>query len=367
MQTPAGRVVAHKPTGASLQSQLMGCAKATFPSKAPLHMTKQQFNAAQPLDSRFLRFRSGNSGSLLEQALPADDKPRQVWELHNSGRGRYQSASSTKPIRLPDTRVGSPPVLDDWLNSKRNSTSGSLNVSTKKRIINTDSGGFDGSVAIPKPSKLFCTKAPSSGQYLSHVVTEQQALDEAKIDSILQNQRLVAQHQKENVQAAHGPTRLSKSNTVRVREMKGSSDDSLKESLFGKVASVDLERVLNAKSLFADEADAEAYAKSRRIVTDLERREEQKKLIETNKKKGSGTSLKESSIQKEWVCATCKRTTKTRPSICIRSNHNVSLKRDVKTSATVTEKRLELDEKSVQDGGLTLGAGLEWDRRRQRF
>ena len=363
MQTPAGRVVTHNPTGATLQSQLMGCANDSVPLKAPLHMTKQQFHAAQPLDSRLMRFRSGNSGLLLEQALPADP----LWQLPASGRARSKSAGSTKPMRVSDTRVGNQPLHDDWLDRKRNSTSGTLNASSKKRTINTDSGGFDGSVAIPKPSKLFCTKTPSLGHYMRYAVAEQQAPDKARTDSILQNQRVAAQLQKENVQAAQGPTRLSKSNTVWVREMKDSSDDTLKESLFGKVASVDLERVLTAKSLFANEADAEAYAKSRCIVTDLERREEHKKLIETNKKKASGASLKESAIQKEWVCATCRRTTKTRPVICIRTKHNVSLKRDVKTSASVTEKRLELDERSVEDGGLKLGAGLEWDRCGPRF
>jgi hypothetical protein len=158
---------------------------------------------------------------------------------------------------------------------------------------------------------------------------------------------------------------LSKVKTA--RGMKQTADESLKESLFGKVGSMDMCKVMNQKSRFADEAEAEEYAKSRRIVLDLERREEQKKLIEEKKKKASGASLKESSIEKEWVCATCKRTTKTRPAICLRANHSVSLKRDVKTSATVIEKRLKLDEKSVEEGGLKLGAGLEWDRQWQRF
>jgi hypothetical protein len=373
MKTPAGVVVTHNPNGASLESQLAAYAKTTDPMKAPLHMTKQS-KAAQPLDSRSLRFRSGNmqtpagafvthnpSSASLESQLEDYKKTiaplkaplhmtkqsnaarHPVGHLQTSCRDRSKSAGSRQPIRAPDTRVGSQPVHGDWLNPKRNS--GTM---TKKRAINRDSGGFDGSVEVPKPNKLFRAKALLTNQHTNHAAVKQQALDKANMDSVLENQRLVAERQNENTQTLQG--RLSKLN--KARGTKQTCDDALKESLFSKVDSMDMSKVMDQKSRFADEAEAEEYARSRRIVTDLERREEQKKLIEEKKKKASGASLKESSIQKEWVCATCKRTTKTRPVICLRVKHNVSLKRDVKTSATVTEKRLKLDEKSVEDGGL---------------
>jgi hypothetical protein len=153
---------------------------------------------------------------------------------------------------------------------------------------NRDSCGFDGSVAVPKPSKLFHTKALSTSQHSNHTAAKQEALDKAKMHSVLENQRLVVERQKENAQTVQGRP----SNLKMARGMKQSTDISLEESLFGKVDSMDLCKVMNQKSRFAEEGEAEGYAQSRRIVMDLERREEQKKLIEEKNKKALGGSSK---------------------------------------------------------------------------
>lgn len=310
-----------------------------------------------------------------------------VQATKTSGRSRFAhravNASVAKPLvrsvanatasvasRPTATRQGtsqpgssaSQPVYDDWLNPK-SSSKRPLNgagkkktplVSGKKRAVNRDTGGFDGSVPIPKRSKLF-RKEPIAPQARSAVTTTtQNALSEAKVDAIRQQQRLVAERQKENA-AKQG------SLSIRNGAARVSPDDSLRDSLFGSFKSVDTEQVLAAKSRFADEADAEAYAKSRSRVADLERREEQNMQSEKKKQKAASDSV----IQKEWVCTTCGKKSKQRErlGLCTRAGHKVEFKRSLKMTDTVQERRLKLDQTSVEDGGLKLGAGLEWDRR----
>jgi hypothetical protein len=178
------------------------------------------------------------------------------------------------------------------------------------------------------------------------------------VDSIREQQRLFAQRQKENSSHQQGHSR----NLAPVRGTKGrrSAEDALKDSLFGKFSSVDTQEMVNAKSRFEDEAKAEEYAKSRRVVSELERQEELK--MKSNKHQPDETSVH--AIQKEYHCVTCKKTTKFFPNLCKRANHKISQKRSIKKTDTVQERRLKLDEQSTEAGGLKLGTGLEWDRRR---
>ena len=257
-----------------------------------------------------------------------------------------------------NSAIGSVPVQGDWLNPTKNQSSATKKtpLTGKKRAIYRDSGEYDGSVAVPKPNKLFRGKAPVP-QAQRRVTLNQGTLTESKVDSIRDQQRLLAQRQKENSSQQQGRSRTK---LAAPRGTKGrlSADDALKDSLFGKFSSVDTQDMVNAKSRFEDEANAEEYAKSRRVVSELERQEELK--MKASKQQAD----KESAIQKEWVCATCKKTTKFFPKICKRANHKISQKRSIKRADTAQERRLKLDEQSAEDGGLKLGAGLEWDRKR---
>ena len=85
------------------------------------------------------------------------------------------------------------------------------------------------------------------------------------------------------------------------------------------VQDIDLDKVRNAKRRFATEVEAEEYAKSRQKVLELEKMESSK---DAKRKKGVKKS----------------------------------------TLLTKTEKRIKLHHASTEDGGLRLGAGLEWSR-----
>ena len=370
MHTPAGVVVTHNPRAAgtlSLEAQLDAFENGPRPLKAPLHM-KKQVNPVPPLNNA--RLVPGGMGTTGRQMTTPTNSRQPLQHAQTVSKHMSKTVATKQPLHASNTRVRTQPVTDDWLSNPRGRLTNEKNKSVqKKRTIYRDTGGFDGSVVVPKPNKLFRAKAPLSHRQAASVA-QLKGLDETKVDSVLQRQRLVAEGTKMGASLATNASssKMSKPNAKRPRRIEGPlADDALKESLFGKLRDIDVEKVLNAKSEFAEEADAEAYAKSRRLVADLERREEQKNLIEANKKKASGVSTKDSAIQKEWICATCNKSTKIMPKLCIRAKHKVTYKRDVKASATATEKRLQLDEKDVQDGGLKLGAGLEWDRRWQRF
>lgn len=362
MNTPAGILVTHNPNGVNVgQLRRAGFERPALSLKAPLHMQKQPNTSLSLVrDPKTVRggLLSSNASSRqsLHRGSAAD---RNV--LKSAGRARQTSQLCSNQAAWA--------ITDDWLNPNNvaaRSRLPNVTTATKKRTaINRDGGGFDGSVAVPRPSKMFRAKAsplPSKS-----TGAQEEPLNQHNTASLLENQRLVAQRQKETVHqvASRRSTKIPSASTS--SGTKSSAEDSLRASLFGKVASIDVDEVLNAKSRFENEANAEAYARSRLIISDLERREEKTNAIEAKKQKPAGAFTKDSGIQKEWVCNTCKRTTKARPALCIRAHHKVTFKRDVKKSTNATEERLKLDERSSADGGLRLGAGLEWDRRRQQF
>lgn len=340
MQMPGGRtiVTVQQPEPLSIVDELESFKSATGRfQNAPMHMKKKQASNIPLQETR--------SGTSHRQPPP-------------QGRARTTN-TSTDAISWsrPNSANGSVPVRDDWLNPTKNQSSKTKKtpLTGTKRTIFRDSGEYDGSVAIPKANKLFRGKAPIPQQ--KRVAPIQGTLTGSKVDSIREQQRLLAQRQKEN--SSHQQGRSRKLVAGRGPRGRLSADDALKDSLFGKFSSVDTQNMVNAKSLFEDEAKAEEYAKSRRVVSELERQEEHK--LKSNKQQKPD---KESAIQKEWVCATCKRTTKVFPKLCKRANHKISQKRSIKKADTAQERRLKLDEQSAEDGGLKLGAGLEWDRRR---
>jgi hypothetical protein len=238
-------------------------------------------------------------------------------------------------------------------------------------IINTDTVGFNGSVPVPKPSLLFARNPASitttnvARSKLSNNRPEPQA---PTPQILLERQQLLAQKlQGCNVvptvkrqQQRENPPELShRSITNSTSHLNISS---VREALlFESVRDVDLETTIAAQSRFASEADAEEYARSRRVVSELEQQEE-KKEKNTKAAKAKESSSSSTAIQKEWYCQNCKRSTPNRPNICITKNHIVKVKRHIRTAQSTDDKRLELSNKSEEDGGLQLGSGLEWSR-----
>lgn len=239
----------------------------------------------------------------------------------------------------------------DWLVGKENRGS------KPKRKINTDGTNFDGNVYIPKPNKLFAS-ARKPNQPLHTASSLDQHAAEAKKQSILERQKNLAnvlstKRSERGIHVDRRPARAALDATKQVGDKSGT------DSLFGKFSGVTVEEMMQAKSKFAEEADAEEFARKRQKVFDLERREESK----TARDNKANALQSDRSIKKLWRCATCNISSAVRPSMCLRAGHKVTLRRNIETARTKMEKRTKLNNKKVEDGGLVLGAGLEWSWR----
>jgi hypothetical protein len=230
---------------------------------------------------------------------------------------------------------------------------------TTKRTINTGGGGFDGSVLVPGPSKIFASKIPLSAVRVasSTAIPSSNELQE----KVLQQQAELAQKLQNN--QISGNNNKSDSWTNPETDINRKSKNSITNrsnqdnSFLSAFAGIDQEKVRNAKSRFANEIEAEEYAKSRRKVEELEKLEASKEKNAKNKSKEDGKRL-----IKYWICKNCEQTYKLRPQGCYSANHEVLTKMDIKKETTKEEKRTKLHNKRSEDGGLQLGSGLEWSQ-----
>ena len=79
-------------------------------------------------------------------------------------------------------------------------------------------------------------------------------------------------------------------------------------------------------------------------------------------------NAKKNRMNKEWVCRTCGGVKfKSKPNNCVRAGHNVKLVRQLNSTLSKTEERTKLHDRNIDDGGLRLGAGLDWSRPYSRF
>jgi ribosomal protein L37E len=275
---------------------------------------------------------------------------------------RVTPATQTRPKRKTGF-VGTAPLRGngnvDWFqeasapvasNSRGTSF---LNAAKKKkrRTINVGGGGFDGSVQVPKQSRLFQSKAPNTISKATPSGPSPQQAAEAR-HKILQNQAVVATLLKQSstnpYSNKNGKTAAS---TATKKTVSGSFYDGLGD--------VNLEKANNTKSRFATEVEAEEYAKSRQKVVALEKLETSKE-----KKKKAG---KENRFMTHYVCQTCGNRSAQNPKSCVAAGHQVVKSRSLTESESKTEKRTSLHQKSATDGGLRLGAGNEWSRNLKDF
>jgi hypothetical protein len=246
------------------------------------------------------------------------------------------------------------------------------NVDKKRRtLVNTDKEGFNGSVPVPKPNKLFSGRRSFHQGVLvampgNDSADQSVSRDAAMAADVRLRQKEIASTLRDSSEISMKPSKSSQQ-VGQQGKNKANSQLHVPEPSFQEQLDVDFDKVMSARSRFANEIDAEEYVKSRRVVSELEQREEK---AETKAKKNQAKSKKgelESAIVKEWYCPICEHTTSFLPQACIRSGHKVKFDRSVKTKESVEEKRLELTKKAVADGGLILGAGLEWSNRWSRF
>jgi len=295
---------------------------------------------------------------------------------------KQQSAVREPSLRRPaNTSLGAFPVatrassapVGNFLDVSKSTSKGPKRAS--KRAVNIDAAGFDGSVAVPKPSRVFgpASARPSSatnrnGRY----APRRTATNDDKVrEEILARQRDVAAKMKANsTKEAKRARTQNAAKAARAQQQPTTFFDSIPAG-----DDFDAGKILAAKSKFSDEVEADEYVRSRNRVVELEQEEESKL-----RKKKSGAAAEcpkktadsnnhsndadERMIEKEWFCATCGRANKSNPILCQRSNHNVKVRRKIKSKLTTDMRRQALSDARTEDGGLKIGSGLEWSKNR---
>lgn len=247
------------------------------------------------------------------------------------------AAAQQKPIQMG--------FAGQWLNGKSAGTA-----IAKKRKVNLDGCGFDGNVMVPKANKLFRSSAPVQPQRAS---ATESAEDRER--AIRERQSSLSRAFQEMTNSGNASQPHKKKLLVKKTKKHPASSST---GFFADLPDIDVAKVMNAKSRFETEVKAEEYARKRRAVVELEKNENRQQKKEAKKKSNKPTSK----VQREWHCVDCKRTFGVDPKMCKRMGHRVKLKRSIEEQKTVTEKRLQLDDKAVEDGGMKLGAGVEWTR-----
>jgi hypothetical protein len=210
-------------------------------SAIPMHMKKKEPLAVRSGNARMLSSRKG-AGESSNRLLNGSVKPP-------------APQTTTKPKQRGIIGAG------DWLqtgtSSKRQPPSSLAQLAAKKkqRSINTvGAGGWDGSVAVPKPCRLFQGKVPTkllakSSSTASSIAAQQ----EAAAERIRQQQSEVALRRRKEQAVPVNPYDSRKGKPVsRAQQFDDFFSNNVK-------LNVDTEKVLNAKSRFASEADAENY------------------------------------------------------------------------------------------------------------
>lgn len=226
----------------------------------------------------------------------------------------------------------------------------------KRNLVHME--GMNGQVQVPKPNTLF-NKTVAPNAYNSTPCTAQMQ----PITPSPQQKSIMREKQKELAERLkHGKTSANMHKITHKSKTKSSLSSSGApdlDSILGMVPLSGEKRasVLEAKSKYSQEADAESYAKSRKVISELEKQEAKHDKIQARKTQAvSGTTI----IVSEYKCLTCKKVTQSKPVRCISANHKVKRKREIKKQESTIEKRLNLKTRSADDGGMVLGAGLEW-------
>jgi hypothetical protein len=321
----------------------------------------------------------GQPSSKKRSATPSSREQDPLDWLLSSGRKKKNKASAT----AANTDTGTSPGR---------STSCRKSGSKAHHRLNTAAmGGFDGTVPVPKPARMFAATAgttsrghPSTTSNLSNMQRRREEQEAAK-EAVLAKQRQVAEQLKaskntssssnNNTATAEKTTKMNTNNknklkTAAIATKSSSGGDFFDSDLFqtndistGK-QDLDYDTLLNAKSRFATEANAEAYLTSRQKVMELEEQERKKEQAAKKKKMNQSS---DGVIEQQWTCITCNnKVCKNKPLACIKSGHKVIHKRILnKKDEAITEKRMKLNSQAAadaQDGGLVFGSGLEWSR-----
>jgi len=327
---------------------------------------------------------------ILEETLPAASPTMTTQHLKNAPKHMKKTASAnaakvTNPYatskltekckKRRDIGDSQDDVLGEALKRKKLKL-GNLSSNSKKTPMQPRANskckifqaeGFDGSVQVPKPSSLF--RKPV---FSAPVGSSSSANTKPATSDILEKQRSLAKLLKQNEEGlVNSKTEdlLSRLSSRMARPSSSTGQSSFASS-FGEKDTLDRDSLLGAKSRFASAANAQEYARARGAIQELEAKEfesNQRKQRTGNNKNGvkaSDALSKEANIVTAgWICRSCKKKTSFKPVGCIRARHDVQQQRELKnrvSSVGSTKERLQRHGKDSDEGGLTLGSGLEW-------
>ncbi len=338
-------------------------------TKVPMHMTKNTPNqkSINPYRSS-TSFPCARTTSAKRDAATNGDnstatkrtkRPKKNSSCGNWLEDELSNAKERGPANVSSRRGFS---LGHFTKSKQRSgtaTSNAATRNTKNRPITTD-GGLDGYVVIPTPSKIF-QKQTTFNEVNRRTVTPKD--ESKKADEIFQQQAEAARQMRERKPTKYekidANRALSKSRTKASHSKVSTNSRSTPKSnevddFLASMGDFDQDKIRNAKSKFANEVEADEYAKRRRRVEELEKAEASHES--RNKKKKS----EESKITKKWFCQTCGKNYFKKPMACYSASHAVKSVREIQNEVTNNERRNELNKKSSDNGGLRLGEGLAW-------
>jgi minichromosome maintenance protein 10 len=275
------------------------------------------------------------------------------------------------------------------------------------KIFNVE--GYDGSVQVPRPSSILFRRddnATAIARANATVLTPSPAgCDRAAPSSaaILERQRNIADLFKREVGSAgrggslaanarngivdggrasrpRAMMSLSGGGTTRGGDFASAFGDHVDDEDVGP-AGRSLDRIASARSRFASDVDAREYARARGAIQALEAREastvDGKRMSANNDPKKGGVKFNPppnatAIVTSGWSCLACKRTTQFKPASCIRAGHDVRQRRELRGGASAgsvgsRKDRLDRHGKDDEQGGLTLGSGLEWSGWRGGF
>jgi len=237
--------------------------------------------------------------------------------------------------------------------------------------------GYDGSVQVPKPNAILfrsrttehamrnntVTPTPSSSSSLpSSVILERQR----NLAELLKRQTpIIANDNKNSIsQRLNESTNASSVKVGEFASTFGTIDDGIQQQS-------SLNDIANARSRFASAVDAQEYTRARAVIQALELREESSNGTKRTKKDSSQAkdAPRVAIVTAGWTCRTCQKVTQYKPTSCLRVDHDVRQRRELKdergTKKSVTGLSSRKDQ--LMNEGLTLGSGLEWSGWRGGF
>lgn len=326
------------------------------------------------------RFAKKSSNDSNQSSLSCTNDDHLGNMLGRGGRRKSLSSSSSDQSRrgggVNNNKRAGPGSLSMYTKSSANNNQPTTRRDFNDRTISNNNkkaraslsticGGLDGQVFVPQPSRVLFgvssaatkTAAPANNTTTStnnNGAASTCNLSQSRAEELMEKQRALA----EALQKRKRGGKVTPDNTVRNSTplQKSSSPRSIADALFdGMDVPGSANETLSATSKFASEAEAEQYASSRLIVTELEKKEMLSDMRKSKKQEANHPT----GLKTQWFCATCNSRTSFKPRDCVRARHPIRRERSI-IRAPEKDSAAAKKTKIAKDRSLTLGSGLEW-------